>query len=655
MASPPISSRVRFGVFEADLLSGELRKHGVRIKLHDQPFKVLAVLLEQPGEVVSRESLCQRLWPADVFVDSEVGLNSAIMKLRDALGDSAENPRFIETLPRRGYRLVVPVESIHGAANPFDSGRDRSTPAIDTSVTLHVTSAEQYVRPTTPGNGWALPHLPNAADPPIVPTAKKAQQAPARARALAFVAVVTIIAFIGIASWRFTRVKPGAYTIAVLPLKNLSPDRGSDYFSDGLTDEIISNLSVIDGLQVKSRTSSFAFKDKLYSSAVIGSQLNTNLILDGSVLRSGDRLRVNVQLIRVADDVPLWSGHYDRELKDIFAVQNEISRSIVNELRLNLGRGQRRYNTSFDAYDSYLKARELVNLTPGVDSESIAKSIPMFEAAIAKDPNFAPAYAGIADAYAYLSASPRIFSPEIAFPKMKIACNKAMELDPLLPEAYACMGLVLSRAHDWQGAEKSFRRAFELNPNLSRPREDYAMWVLCPLGKIDEALKEMHKALELDPLSRHLAQTTNFVLLISGRYDEVVSSYLREAAANPEDFSNQLYARALTQQGKLDESIRMLERLGMGSEGFLGFAYARAGRRAEAEQICTKNPNFPWFQALIYSGLGDQSRAIDGLKKMVLMEDPRAASYLLYPELAVLRDDPRLNEIRSALNLPRPQ
>ncbi|MGB2627513.1 MAG: winged helix-turn-helix domain-containing protein [Candidatus Acidiferrum sp.] len=635
-------------------MSGELRKHGVRIKLHDQPFKVLAVLLEHPGEVVTRESLCQRLWPADVFVDSEVGLNSAIMKLRDALGDSAENPRFIETLPRRGYRLIVPVEGIHGAANLLGSGSDLP-PAIKMSSKVPDPSIQQSVQPTTPVSGSAMREHAEVIAGPIDSPVTQVAQVRARAKAAAFVAVIVIIGVIGIASWRFTRPKPGPYTIAVLPLKNLSPDAGNDYFSDGLTDEIISNLSVIDGLQVKSRTSSFAFKDKVYDTRAIGSQLNTRLILDGSVLRAGDRLRVNVQLVRVEDDVALWSGHYDRELKDIFEVQDEISRSIVNELRLNLGRGQRRYNTNLGAYESYLKARELVNLTPGVDSETIATSIPLFEAAIAKDPNFAPAYAGIADAYAYLSATPRTFSPEIAYPKMKAACNKAMELDPLLPEAHSCMGLVLSRAHEWQEAEKSFRRAFELNPNLSRPRQDYAVWVLCPLGKIDEALKELHKARELDPLSLHLSQTINFVLLMAGRFDEVISSYPGQSAASPEGFSDQVYARALTQKGRLNESIPIFERLGMGSEAYLGFAYAKAGRRAEAEQIWAKNPTFPWFEALIYSGLGDKDRAIEGLRKMILIQDPRVGFYLWLPELAILREDPRLNEIRSALNLPLPR
>ncbi|HUE51324.1 MAG TPA: winged helix-turn-helix domain-containing protein, partial [Terriglobales bacterium] len=362
MATPIFSSRVRFGVFEVDLRAGELRKQGIKIKLHDQPFKVLAILLEHPGEVVTREQICQRLWLADTFVDSEVGLNSAVKKLRDALGDSAENPRFLETLPRRGYRLIVPVEHLSGVADPHWKESTSSS-----AVNQRTVEAE-----LAPGNAAVV-----AGQQEIVlePTARPARPRLAiSVRGKVAIVIGVLAALAGGVWWRLRPLPAHQYSIAVLPLRNLSPEPDSDYFSDGLTDEIISNLSVIDGLEVKSRTSSFTFKDKPRDIHSVGAQLGAKLILEGSVLRAGDKLRVNVQLFRVTDDASLWSGRYDRELKDVFEVQDEISRSIVNQLRLNLGRGQRRYNTNLEAYDLYLRARSLVNGTPGYDAEEIAQS-----------------------------------------------------------------------------------------------------------------------------------------------------------------------------------------------------------------------------------------------------------------------------------------
>ncbi len=474
MATSHNSGNVRFGVFEIDSDSGELRKQGVKIKLHEQPFQVLVMLLERPGEVVTRDELCQRLWPGDTFVESDLGLNSAIMKLRAALGDSAENPRFVETLPRRGYRLIVPVERLNGSPKL----QSESPQVLENQPAQLTSPAAVLSQSQLPASKANLPSLLTAA----------------------IVTALVIAAALGL--WRLLRPapRPAPYVIAVLPLKNLSPDSGSDYFSDGLTDEIINDLSSIDGLEVKSQTSSFSFKDKPRDIHTVGTQLGVNLVLEGSVLRAGDKLRVNAQLVRVSDDHPLWSGQFERELKDIFDVQNEISRSIVNELRLKLGQGQRRYNTNLEAYDPYLRAIALTNSHNWGSIGKVAQSIPLYEAAIAKDPNFAPAYAGIANAYAYMSVNSRGVAQGVAYPKMKEACEKALQLDPLLAEAYACMGLVHSRENAWEQAEKDFLQSFRLNPNLSRARQDYALFVLTPLGRIQEAERQVQTAIELDPL-----------------------------------------------------------------------------------------------------------------------------------------------------------
>ena len=609
-------------------MAGELRKHGLKIKLHDQPFKVLTLLLEHPGEVVTREQICQHLWPADTFVDSETGLNSAVMRLRDALGDSADHPRFVETLPRRGYRFLAAVETVDSVGREIQKSISNAPPADPRGS--HSDTKGTSIEVLRPEMGRT-----------------------AGARRPLWIATLTVLLGIfATATWLVIRHLGKPYTIAVLPLKNLNSEPGSDYFSDGLTDDIINRLSVIDGLQVKSRTSSFLFKEKPLDVQTIGEQLGASFIVEGSALRSGDRLRVNVRLIRVADDVSLWSGQYDRDLQDVFAVQNEISRSIVNELRLKLGQGQRRYETNLAAYDQYLKARSLANGLPGIDYAQIAESIPFYEAAIAKDADFAPAYAGMANAYAYLSGTSRTMPASQAYQRIKQPCEKAVDLDPLLAEAHACMGMLYSRERNWSQAEKAFRHALGLNPNLSRSRLDYALWVLQPLGKLDEAQKQARSAWQLDPLSMSPVNALDFILMTAGKYQEVLDNSRSILQRDPGNFyAQQLRGRALVQQGRLDEGIAQLDSLQY-SEAYQGYAYAKAGRRENAEKLAADNPQFPWIQAFVYAGLGDKDGAIDGLRKMAALDDPRTGSYSLSPEVAILRGDHRLNELRASLSLP---
>jgi len=619
-----------------DLRAGELRKHGVRIRLQVQPFQILGMLLERPGEAVTREELRQALWPADTFVDFDHGLNNAINRLRETLGDSAESPRFVETLPRRGYRFIAPVENLGAGLVPAQEGHPLAAPS----------------QPEDNASAKLAPVL----DASRQPAAFK-RRIPWPWRRIGIGAAVLAIVATGV--WWLVRPKPGPNTIAVLPFKNLSSEPGSDYFSDGLTDEIIRNLSIIDGLQVKSRTSSFAFKDRPRNIHEVGAQLGANLVLEGSVLRSGEKLRINAQLVRVSDDFPVWSRRFDRELKDVFAIQDEISRSIVNELRLKLGSGQRRYNTNLEAYDLYLKAETSeINLRAWSWSRKttaeMLKSLQLYEEVIAKDPDFAPAYAGIAFVYADMSVTPRSFSPDVAYTKMRVMAEKALQLDPLSAEAHASMGLVFSRDRAWEEAEKAFRRAIQLNPNLARSREDFALSVLLPLGRLDEAVRELRIALELDPLSPNVLNPLDFVLVSAGRYDEVLDNCRRVLTVAPDDiFAEQLSGRALLQKGRLNEAIAIFEKQGeRGGPGFLGYAYAKAGRRAEAEQVAARYPDWPWAQALVSAGLGDKNGAFAGLEKMAAIKDSRVAIYLTYPEFALLRGDHRLSEFRRNLGLP---
>jgi TolB-like protein/DNA-binding winged helix-turn-helix (wHTH) protein/Tfp pilus assembly protein PilF len=625
MQVPTQTRRVRFGPFEANLRSCELRKDGVKVKLQDQPFQVLAMLIQRPGEMISREEFCQKLWSADTFVEFDTALNTAIKKLRDALSDSADEPHYIETLPRRGYRLIVPVENV-----AVHQGAD---------VAMSPANCQQIAEP-------ALPTAPQ-------PTELKPHFLRWRNAAMALV----VLAVLATGSWWWFRQNAGPYTIAVLPFKNLSAEPDSGYFSDGLTDEIISDLSIIDGLQVKSRPSSFFFKDKPSNIHDVGTQLGATLVLEGSVLRSGDKLRINARLVRISDDVPLWSNSFDRQLKDIFAIQDEISRSIVNQLRLKLGQGQRRYNTNLEAYDLYLKAQTLSqNQLLPEGRAHLLEGITLFEQVIADDSAFAPAYAGLATTYGRLSVTPRSFSPEEASAKMRAAAEKALQLDPLLAEAYASMGLVYARDHNWQDSERSFHRSIELNASLSESRNDFAMSVLFPLGRLEEAVRELRKAVELDPLSAQLRDSLDYVLVSAGHYDEVLDNCRRILLANPNDnAAEQLYARALIQKGRLNEATAIFEKqdqTGTGSPGFLGYAYAKAGRRVEAEEVAAHYPEWPWVHVFVYAGLSDKDRTFQALEKMAAIHDPRGGAYLTYPELALLRGDQRLTDFRQRLGVP---
>jgi TolB-like protein len=435
--------------------------------------------------------------------------------------------------------------------------------------------------------------------------------------------------------------------IAVLPFKNISSEAVSDYFVDGLTDELIRNLAVIEGMDVRSRTSSFFFKNKPRNLRDVAAQLGVNLIVEGSVLRSGRRLRVNAQLVSVVDDTALWSHHFDGDAKDIFAIQDEISRAIVNQLRLALGRGQRRYDTDVEAYELYLKARALVDQR----GAGVRDAASLFRQVIARDPEFAPAYAGLVTASAFLTASP--YGGGLSFETgqlvMRPAATKALQLDPLLAEAHAAMGTVYSSDRDWTNAEKSFRRAIELNPGLSQISTAFAFWTLGPLGRLDEAERLLRAALQADPLSLDVRRELARAYIQSGRYEEAVAELQHVKGIDPE-FPNidGALGIALMFAGHLPEALPLLQEQGDG----LAYAYVLQGRRAEAEQMAVRCKGLPICEARVYAALGDKDRAFHALDRAMVTEPNRVARLLPFPVMGKLRGDPRLADLRRRLNLP---
>jgi TolB-like protein/Flp pilus assembly protein TadD len=480
------------------------------------------------------------------------------------------------------------------------------------------------------------------------PTTQHVRKTPSRVWLLGALGGLAVA--LGVMGWWKVQSAGTPISIAVLPLENLSNDPAHDYFADGLTDEIIRNLSIIDGLAVRSQTSSFAFKSKPRSARKAGQELNVDYILEGSVLRVGERLRIDAQLIRVRDDVSLWSGRFDRELTDIFAIQDEISRGIVNSLRLKLGGGRRRYETSAEAYDLYLQARAL-----GIQSfAGEERSVAPFEAAIAKDPSFAPAYAGLASAHVARSGTGG-FDVADEMTKMQTAAERAIQLDPLLGEAHSAMGVVYAREAQWAQSEKSFRHALELAPNDSVIYDNFAGTLLMPLGRIQEAVQLMRKAEKNDPVAPRVHQILANALIAAGRYDEAAEQCMKL----PADFPTRStwLARARLGQGRIQEAIQILvDRIEQGAadpntKGYLGYAYGRAGRRDEAEKLAAADQ--PLFQqALTFAGLGDKDRTLDALERMTRFGPVRLGRDLTYPEFDLVRGDSRLKALRKKLGLP---
>jgi len=510
---------------------------------------------------------------------------------------------------------------------------------------LRARLAEYYVGP---GNGEPMVfELPKGG---YVPVIRRLQEKPVPRKIrswqpmLLAVLAACAVALAGVGWWwAHTRIAPIA--IAVLPLQNLNQDPATDYFADGLTDEVIRNLSIIDGLAVRSQTSSFAFKGKSRNLHEVGKQLAADYILEGSVLRSGQHLRIDAQLVRVRDDMTVWSDKYDRELTDVFAIQDEISHGIVNSLRLKLGRGRRRYETSLEAYDFYLRARavEMANLSPLSGSD---RSVDFYQEALGKDPGFAPAYAGLALAYAFRSGTVRGLQ-EDDITKMRAAAEKAVQLDPLSGEAHSALGVSSARDGLWEQSTKSFRRAIEIDPNNSMAYVYFASYLFMPLDRLEEALHQLQIAEKTDPLSPQVHGLMTYVLLSLRRYDEA-AGHCQKASNTPG-----CMGRVRLAQGRIDEAIQFFSASTAGLDrAYLGNALGRAGRREEAEKLALTWEKNPYQQALIFAGLGDKDRTFEALNRLAALGPVRVGRSLTYPEMDLVRGDPRLKPLRKKAGLP---
>jgi TolB-like protein/DNA-binding winged helix-turn-helix (wHTH) protein len=481
----PSPRTIRFGIFELDLRSGELQKQGRKIRLEGQPVQVLICLLESPGELVTRDELHRQLWPADTFVNFEHGLNAAVKRLRQALNDSAENPRFVETLPRRGYRFIAPIQVV-----PV-SGEIPTA-----SAHAPVTGAPA---PGDPAEGIDQEEV----DPSETTAVSEHRRWPHAWRALGFV----LILMLGISMVLI--IRPGSHapiirSLAVLPLENLSGDVSQDYFSDGMTDELITELGQISDLRVISRTSIMTLKGAHKSLPEIARDLNVDAVVEGTVLRSGNQVRITAQLILASADKHLWAKSYEGDLRDTFALQSQVARSIANQIRIELTPHEKAVlentkHVNAEAYEAYLQGRFFWNKRT---ADGLKKAIDYFNRATDKDPDFAGAYAGLADAYALAGDwQYGVLAPSEAFPKAKAAATRAIALDNTLGEAHISLAWCLDGFDwDWEAGGREFTQGIELSPGYATGHH-WNGWHLAALGRHSEAVAELTKAESLDPLS----------------------------------------------------------------------------------------------------------------------------------------------------------
>jgi len=645
MESPPPSSVVRFGTYEVSLQSGEVRKAGLRIRVQQQPMKLLEMLLEHPGEVVTREELRSRVWPSESFGDFDQALNIAIGKLRSALGDSAENPRFIETLPKRGYRFIADVSVVDVDARP----RRQQPVAGDLPA-------------TDPG------HKIQDAGLVVAPIRRLW---PRRWVVGALALVIIIIISVSILSvWRFRSRPPapsGIRSIAVLPLDNLSGDASQNYFADGMTDELITDLAQISALRVISRTSVMIYKGARKPLPQIARELNVDAVVEGTVLHSGDQVRITAQLIEASTDKHLWSQTYAGELRDTLALQNRVASAIADQIRINLTpreqaelRSAKAVNP--EAYQSYLKGRYFWNKRT---ADGLKAALAYFNQAIEEDPKYAQAYSGLADTYALLGDwQYGVMSFKEALPKAKATAIKALELDSSLSEAHTSLGYSL-RAFDWDfdSAGKEFQRAIELNPGYATAHHWNAM-NLGLLGRPKEALVEMRKAENLDPLSLIINADLAEFLLLTHSYDESVKQG-RKIVEMDSTFAighKQLGDAYLLKQMDKEAvaELQVAVRLSGGSPicvADLARAYVASGQKNEAMKLLSdlkkkSNPSFtnaPHI-AMIYASMGDNDQAMHWLEKAY--EERFNPSILLRSGFDPLRSDPRFEELRRRIGLP---
>jgi TolB-like protein/DNA-binding winged helix-turn-helix (wHTH) protein/Tfp pilus assembly protein PilF len=637
----PLGSKYRFGSFELRIQTRELYNHGVKLKLRPQAYQVLALLLEHAGECVTREELQQRVWPSNTFVDFEHGLNSAIRQLRASLNDSAAEPRYIETLPRLGYRMIAQVECEAGPAvgRATEAGEESSG-----STALREVAVSKATLPTNSKKRFWV--------------------------AVAAMSVLGLACLLAFLKWPRAHLAPqgaapaGRIMVAVLPFKNLTGDDTQDYFSDGLTEEMIAQLGRLNPkeLGVIARTSVMHYQHSSEKVDQIGSELGVQYVLEGSVRRDSQKVRINAELIEVDGQRQLWAQQYDRELTNLLVVQAEIAREISDSIQQTLGSPQRsepiRTPTltpqAYQAYDLCLKGLYFWNKRT---RQGLQQAIVYFQQAIAKDPNYAPAYAGLANSYALMPGYTLAPAAEY-MPKAREAAVRALQIDDELPEAHVALALILENYDwDWNSAEKEYRRAIELNPNYATAHHWYAEFLTWQ-GRFDEALRESESARRLDPLSLIIAADRGAILYFARQYDRSIEQFQSVLEMDPSFGRAHLGIDAYMQQGRFTEALAELDKWhrivgdGTNISSRLVYIYGRTGQkdkaRAELRKLEAMNatpPQDPVAMAMAYIGIGNNEAALSSLEKAYAERSNLLTALKVEPVYDPLRQNPRFQEL----------
>jgi len=606
-------------------------------------MELLILLVDRHGELVSREEIAESLWSKDVFLDVDHSINVAVRKIRIALRDDFDNPRFVETVVGKGYRFAAPVTS--------DDGSNSLAQAQPLPL-----AAQVVTEPTVPK--------------PADSTDKAVSIRHRVMLAGAAVIVVLAVAFMLNRARRDAKgiIQPPIRSIAVLPLRNLSGDPTQEYLADGMTEALIGRLASIHDLRVISRTSVMRFKDTRLSVPEIARMLQVDAIVEGSVMREGNRMRVTAQLIRAATDAHIWAGEYNREYQSILQVQEEVTRSIIEQVELNLTPEDRQVLASTHpvdpaAYENYLKGRYYFNQRT---QDALNKSIGSFQEAIARDSGYAPAYSGIAEAYAMLGFRGGFPSKE-ALARAKVAALKAIELDSDLAEPHASLAFIAETYEwDWATAEREYKRALELSPGDARAHNWYAGY-LTYMGRFDDGITEAKRARYLDPLSLPINNALAGRLLAAGHYDEALKQVqetleLDSHFAPAHQTKGWVYLHSGKQREAIQEFKTALELSGAEDTDLqldLGFAYAVSGKRDQARRILTHLEKLhaegavpSGSLAILYGVLGEYNEAFAWLQNAYEERDPQLTYLVAGRRFEPLRKDPRFEQLVHRVGLP---
>ena len=624
---------LRFGVFEVDLRTAELRKQGMKVKLYGQPFQVLAMLLERPGELVTREEIRGKLWAGDTFIDFEHSVNSSVKRPREALGDAAEHPRYIETLPRHGYRFIAAVEPV--APAPL-------------SATVAAVSDRRSAMRTSPLQRWLVV-----------------------ASAAVIVALMALLVALNVGGLRERVLRSvGAarepplqiQSIAVLPLENLSHDPEQEYFADGMTEELITNLGKISALRVISRTSVMQYKGTKKPLPQIARELNVDAVVEGTVQRSGDRVRITANLLHAPTDRHLWAETYEGDLVNVLSLQSGVAQAVAREIKVAISpaesRGLARVRpVKPEAYELYLKGRyHCYKWTP----EDFRKAIEYFQKAIDADPGWAKPYAGLATSYGWLWTEGAV-PPQEALPRFNAALQTALAIDATDPEVrYALAASAFYYRWDWEEADREFQEALALDPNLVEARFEYA-WFLSAMGRFPAAVAEAQRAVERDPLSVSANVALGDVLFGAHQDDRAIAQLRRTSELEPNDsrahgFLAGIYEQKQMYGEAIAERKKVMTLRGVPAEKLAGLQHAYQQSGPEGYWMWqlseAKRHNAPYEIALVYARLGNAGQAVAWLEKAYQQHYCYMVQLKTLRRWDSVRPDPRFQDLLRRMNFP---